>query len=119
MRALGVGCHSLNAVLYVVLYTVLYAVLYTVLYAALYSGGRRGRAPFASGAKVMRYVLEFRALRAGSAGRQEGRGVGAVMCCVLLVHRRCVMYAGGCALCARDAGGNARCAALYAGGGGG
>ena len=66
----------------------------------------------------MRYVLALRALRAVSAGRcapcsggREGRAAGAagaVMCCVLLVH------AEGCALCARDAGGHAPCAALYA-----
>jgi len=42
--------------------------------------------------------------------------VGAVICCVLLVHGRCLMYAeaGGCALCALDAGGYAPRAALYA-----
>ena len=53
-------------------------------------------------ARVIRYVLELRALRvvdAGScaacAGGREGRavcGVSAVMCCVLLVSGRCVMY---------------------------
>ena len=30
----------------------------------------------------------------------RGRAVSSVMCCVLLVHGRCVMYARGCALCA-------------------
>jgi len=32
--------------------------LHTVLYTALYSRGSGGRAPFARGARVMRYVLE-------------------------------------------------------------
>src|SRR6266480_1720924 len=48
--------------------------------------------------------------------------VNAVVCCVLLVHGRCVMYAGGsrsCPMRSRDAGGYAQCAALYAGGRGG
>ena len=36
------------------------------LCAALYSRGRRGRTPFARGARVMRYVLELGTLRAGS-----------------------------------------------------
>ena len=38
---------------------------------------------------------------------------------VQLAHRRCLMYAGGGALCARDAGGYAPCAAPYAEGYGG
>src|SRR6266480_7016952 len=99
------------------------------LHAALYSGGRGGRAPFAGGARVMCYVLELRTLRAVSAGScapfaggREGRAacaVDAVMCCALLVHVTYVMYAGGCTLCARDAGRYAPCATLYAGGRGG
>ena len=55
----------------------LHAVLYAALYAALYSGARGGRAPFARDARVMRYVLELRALQAGSAEGQDGR---AAMC---------------------------------------
>src|SRR6266513_376066 len=41
------------------------------------------------------------------------------MCCVLLVHGRCVKYAGGYALCDLDAGWYASCTALCDGGGGG
>jgi len=90
--------------------------LHAVPYVALYSGGRGDRAPFARGAKVMRNVLELRAPRAVScapcAGGREGCAacaVGAVMGCVLLIHGRCVMYAGGFA----------PWATLYAGGCGG
>jgi len=63
------------------------------LYAGLYSGGRGGRAPFARGARVISYVLELRTLRAVSAGSC------AAMCCVLLVHGRCVTYTGSRRLC--------------------
>ncbi len=49
----------------------------------------------------------------------EDAAEGAVMCCVLLVHGRCVMYDGGFAPCVRDAGGYASSAALYVGGRGG
>ena len=52
MCSMGAGGHALHA----------------VLYAALYSGGRGGRAPFSRGARVIRCVLELRALRAASAG---------------------------------------------------
>ena len=62
----------------------------------------------------MRYVLDLRALRvvraescapcAGGRGR-AACALGAVMCCVLLVYGRGVMYAGG----------YAPCTALYAG----
>jgi len=40
------------------------------------------------------------------------------MCCVLLVHEKCVMYAGGCAALEMLEG-MVHCAALYAGGCGG
>ena len=82
----------------------LHVVLYVALYAVLYSGGRGRRAPF-----LMRFVLELRALRvvgAGSwapcAGGREVRAacdVDAVICCMLLVNGRCMMYAGGYAPC--------------------
>src|SRR5947208_3343680 len=82
---------------------------HAVQFAALYCGGRGGRVLFARGTRVMRHVLEPRALRAVScaacAGRRDGReacaAVGTVMCRVLLVRGRCVMYAGGCVLCSR------------------
>src|SRR5947208_11779127 len=77
-------------------------------------GGHGGRDPFVRGAGVMRYAMELHVLRAVSAGScascaggREGRpacAVGVVMCWV--------MYAGGCALCARDAGRHAPCCSV-------
>ncbi len=118
MCAVGAGVHALHVVLC--------AALYAALNVALYSGDRRGRAPFARGARVMRYVLEV-VLHVLEADRGRAACVeGAVICCVLLVHGRCVMYAGGYAPCAalfaggvRGTGGDAPCANLYAGGCGG
>ena len=108
MCAVGAGVHALHVVLC--------AALYAALNVALYSGDRRGRAPFARGARVMRYVPEVVLHVLEADRRRAACVVGAVICCVLLVHGRCVMYAGCCALCARDAGGYAPCAALFAGG---
>ena len=65
----------------------------------------------------MRYVLGLRALRAVSCAEKDVQYV----LCATRRWKVCVMYAEGwrLALCARDAGGYASTAALYAGGWGG
>jgi hypothetical protein len=124
VQCMGAGGHALHAVPY----AVPYAAANAALYAALYSGGRGGRVPFARGARVTRHLPELRALRVVScaprAGGREGRAacvVVAVICCVLLVHERYVMYAGGWRLCSMrlTCWTVCACVALYAGGCGG
>src|SRR6266480_1759023 len=53
---------------------------------------------------VMYKGLELRTLRAVSCASCSGGREGRAACAVLRVHGRCLMYAGGCTLYARDAG---------------